>query len=62
MEKDLTNEEMEVLRLYKTFSEKAINMLLTSDAEKDIALLSEPENKEEYTYTKSEVIKNIEFF
>ena len=60
MEKDLTNEEMEVLRLYKTFSEKAINMLLTSDAEKDIALLSEPENKEEYTYTKSEVIKNIE--
>lgn len=61
MKNDLTNEEIEVIRRYKAFYEKAINMLLTSDAEADIALLSVQENEEEtYSYSKTNVIKYIE--
>ena len=52
MKNDLTNEEIEVIRRYRAFYEKAINMLLTSDAEADIALLSVQESGEEaYSYS-----------
>ena len=40
MEKDLTNEEMEVIRLYKTFTKNAINIMLTSTVEKDFDVMS----------------------
>lgn len=59
MEKDLTNEEIEVLRLYKTFSKNVINMMLTSDAEVDIKQFAENE-KDENMYSKMNVIKNIQ--
>jgi hypothetical protein len=61
MEKDLTNEEMEVLSLYRKFSYRAINQLLTTDAEEDIALISNEEEKEEniISYSKMNVIKNL---
>ena len=62
MKKDLTNEEMEVLRLYKTFSSKQINMLLKNDAETDIAFFSKEGNDKKDTdiYTKMNLIKNID--
>ena len=61
MKNDLTNEEIEVIRRYRAFYENAINMLLTSDAEADIALLSVQETDEEaYSYSKTNVIKYIE--
>ena len=61
MKNDLTNEEIEVIRRYRAFYENAINMLLTSDAEADIALLSVQETGEEaYSYSKTNVIKYIE--
>ncbi len=59
MEKDLTNEEIEVLRLYKTFSKNIINMMLVSDAEIDIKQFSDNE-KDENLYSKMNVIKNIQ--
>jgi hypothetical protein len=61
MEKDLTNEEMEVLSLYRKFSYRTINQLLTTDAEEDIVLISNEEEKEEnsISYSKMNVIKNL---
>jgi hypothetical protein len=64
MEKDLTNEEMEVLSLYRKFSYKAINQLLTTDAEEDIALISNEDEEKELeeniiNYSKMNVVKNL---
>ena len=63
MKYDITNEEKEALRLYKGFNYEAINALLTSNCDEDIALLRESlENDEVQTisYKKDNVIKNIE--
>ncbi len=60
MEKDLTNEEMEVIRLYKTFTKNAINIMLTSNVEKDFDVMSK--QKDNNLYSKMNLIKNIETF
>lgn len=63
MKYDITNEEKEALKIYKGFNYEAINGLLTSNSEDDIALLRESfENKSVQTisYRKDDVIKNIE--
>ena len=63
MKYDITNEEKEALKLYKGFNYEAINALLTSNCDEDIALLRESlENDEVQTisYKKDNVIKNIE--
>ena len=60
MEKDLTNEEMEVIRLYKTFTKNAINIMLTSNVEKDFDIMSK--QKDNNLYSKMNLIKNIETF
>ena len=60
MEKDLTNEEMEVIRLYKTFTKNAINIMLTSNIEKDFDVMSK--QKDNNLYSKMNLIKNIETF
>ena len=60
MEKDLTNEEMEVIRLYKTFTKNAINIMLTSNVEKDFDVISK--QKDNNLYSKMNLIKNIETF
>lgn len=63
MRYDITNEEKEALKLYKGFNYEAINALLTSNCDEDIALLRESlENDEVQTisYKKDNVIKNIE--
>ena len=39
MKYDITNEEKEALKLYKGFNYEAINALLTSNCDEDIALL-----------------------
>lgn len=60
MEKDLTNEEMEVIRLYKTFTKNAINIMLTSNVEKDFDVMAK--QKDNNLYSKMNLIKNIETF
>ena len=63
MRYDITNEEREALRIYKGFNYDAINQLLTSSCEEDIALLSDAlENSSVQTisYRNEDVIKNIE--
>ena len=62
MRYDITNEEKEALRIYKGFNYDAINQLLTSSCEEDIALLSDAlENSSVQTisYINEEVINNI---
>ena len=41
MKYDITNEEKEALKMYKGFNYEAINGLLTSNVETDIALLKD---------------------
>ena len=63
MKYDITNEEKEALKLYKGFNYEAINALLTSNCDEDIALLRESLEKDEVqtiSYKKDNVIKNIE--
>ena len=63
MKYDITNEEKEALRLYKGFNYEAINALLTSNCDEDIALLRESlenDSVQTISYKKDNVIKNIE--
>ena len=63
MKYDITNEEKEALRLYKGFSYEAINGLLTSSCDEDIALLRESiesNSVQTISYKKDNVIKNME--
>lgn len=62
MELDITNEELDALRNYKSINYESINQLLVSNAETDLALLSdEIEHKSvSLSYDKNSVIKNIE--
>lgn len=63
MKYDITNEEKEALRLYKGFNYEAINGLLTSSCDEDIALLRESiesNSVQTISYKKDNVIKNME--
>ena len=63
MKYDITNEEKEALRIYKGFSYDAINSLLTSNVELDIALLKDALNNgsvESISYKKDDVLNKIE--
>lgn len=63
MKYDITNEEKEALKMYKGFNYEAINGLLTSNVETDIALLKDALKTgkvEPVSYKKDDVIKNIE--
>ena len=63
MKYDITNEEKEALRIYKGFSYDAINSLLTSNVEFDIALLKDALNNgsvESISYKKDDVLNKIE--
>ena len=63
MKYDITNEEKEALKLYKGFNYEAINVLLTSNCDEDIALLRESlenDSVQTISYKKDNVIKNIE--
>lgn len=63
MRYDITNEEKEALKLYKGFNYEAINALLTSNCDEDIALLRESlenDSVQTISYKKDNVIKNIE--
>ena len=62
MELDITNDELEALRNYKSINYESINQLLVSNAETDLVLLSdEAKNKfVSLSYDKNSVIKNIE--
>jgi hypothetical protein len=51
---------MEVIRLYKTFTKNAINIMLTSNVEKDFDVMSK--QKDNNLYSKMNLIKNIETF
>ena len=61
MDLKFTNEELDALKKFKEKNCKAINQLLISNCETDIALLSdETENKSiDLSYTKESIIENI---
>ena len=63
MDLNITNEELNALKLYIEERYKAINQMLVSDAESDIALLSnEVENSvEPISYSREFIIENLRY-